>query len=131
MYVIVQITSSEQVLGVEIAHFENMYNAEIRSGNYCCCDAPDSSCVMTLETLQICPNACKPFEFFSVHFQHCPSCNDCIALTKAINFSFDPTSEKISPFIFQIPLKQSDMELYNQVRIGMSYIISNCVTTEI
>ena len=114
MYFILQITSSEQVLGVEIAHFEAIYNAEIKFGNYCCCDDPDSPCVKTLETLQKCLTACDPF--FSVHFQQCPPNKTCTLLTKTINLSFDPASE-ISPILFQIPFNQSDLELYSQVRI--------------
>ena len=129
VYVIVQIASSEQVLGVEISHFEIMYNSTIKFGNYCCCDEPGySPCVETPETLQKCPTGCDPY--FSVHFQHCPANKNCTILTKNITLSFDPVSETpVSPFIFQIPFDQLDQELYNQVRI-CSYTISNNVTNE-
>ena len=109
-----QLASSDQVLGVEIAHFENMYNSEVRFGNYCCCDEPDSPCVETLETLQKCPIACDPF--FNVHFQQCQPYKNCSILSKSFFFSFDSTSE-VSPLLVQIPFNQSDLELYNQVRI--------------
>ena len=62
VYVIVQVASSDQVLDVEITRFENLYNSEVRFGNYCCCDEPDSSCVEKLESLQNCPTACDPFQ---------------------------------------------------------------------
>ena len=122
--VTVQVASSEQMLSVEIAHFETMYNSTIKFGNYCCCDDSDSSsCVKTLETLQKCPTACDPY--FRVYFDHCTYSPNktCTVLTKPIDFSFDPASE-ISPILFQIPFKQLDLELYNQVRI-CSYIINN------
>ena len=127
VYVIVQVASSEQVLGVEIAHFETMYNSTIKFGNYCCCDESDSPCVKTLETLQKCTNACDPF--FSVHFQHCPPNKNCSILTKNITLFFDPASE-INRFILQIPFNQSDLELCTQVRI-CSYTISSNTTNEI
>ena len=34
----VQVASSEWVLGVQIQHFENLCNVEIKDGKYCCCD---------------------------------------------------------------------------------------------
>ena len=117
VYVIVQITSSEQVLGIEIAHIETMYNSKIKFGQYCCCDPLDSSpCVKTLEIPLNCSTACDLL--FSVHFDHCTYTPNktCTVLTKPIEFSFDPTLE-IRPFLLQIPFNQLDLELYNQVRI--------------
>ena len=128
MYVIVQITSSEQVLGVQISHFEIMFNSTIKFGNYCCCDDPDSSsCVKVLETLQECQTACDLH--FSLDFKHCTTNTSCFILPESIDLSFDNTFQ-MSSVIFQIPFNESDLERYNQVRI-CSYIISKSATIEI
>ena len=112
LYVAVQVASSEQLLGVAILHFENVYNAEIRFGEYCCCDTDDPPCTKTLETLAECPNACSPF--FSVHFQYCPT-DVCIDV-KPVKVFADLTSEK-SAFLIEIPFNQTEWEIYSQVRI--------------
>ena len=42
--VFVQVASSEWFLTFQIQYFENLYNAEIRNNEYCCCDNPDDPC---------------------------------------------------------------------------------------
>ena len=36
--------SSEWFLAFQIQNFQNLYNAEIRNTEYCCCDNPDDPC---------------------------------------------------------------------------------------
>ena len=128
VYVIVQITSSEHMLGVEISNFEVMYNSTIQFGNYCCCDDPDfSKCVETPETLEECPTACDLY--FHLYFNHCPPNEKCSVLSDSIDFSFESIFQ-ISPFILQVPYNLSNLELYNQVRI-CNYTISNGAAIEI
>ena len=69
-HLVVQVSSSEWVLGVEIQHFENVYNAEIRNGMYCCCDAA-APCGGTIDAIQpmTCTIACDPY--IVIYFQAC------------------------------------------------------------
>ena len=115
----VQVASSEWVLGVNIQHFENMFNAEIRSGNYCCCDDGVTPCGETIDAVKpmTCTTVCHPY--FVVHFQACPSIKTCY-VAKTINITVvDPTSV-ISSFLVQIPFSQSELETYSQVRLCSS-----------
>ena len=121
-----QETSSEWVLGVQIQHFVNLYNAEIRENKYCCCDVqsreiPCGETIAAVINAQ-CPTVCLPY--FVVHFQACPSIETCY-IAKTINVSVEPTSV-ISSILFQIPFNQSQLEMYNQVRI-----LCNCITSNI
>ena len=121
----VQVASSEQVLVIQIQHLETVFGVEIRNNSYCCCDQTSPPCVKTIEALNTsqCTTTCQPY--FAVHFQYCPS-TMLYNITKTFNFSVDPTSE-ISEFLIQLPLHQSELEMYNQVRI-CNCIVKNSTT---
>ena len=109
--------SSEGVLGVQIQHFENIHNAEIRNDMYCCCDTPDrvTPCGESTDAVKAATCAPKCDPYYVVHFQACPSIEACY-VAKTFNITIDLSSE-ISSFLFQIPFNQSELETYNQVRI--------------
>ena len=46
----VQVAKSEQLLGVQLQNFDNMFNAEIRDDKYCCCDQ-ESTCADNIESI--------------------------------------------------------------------------------
>ena len=109
---------SEEVLGVQIQHFENIVNAEIRNDMYCCCDSPVTvtPCGERTDAVNatICAlKKCQPY--YMVYIQACPSIEACYA-AKTFNIPIDLSSE-ISSFLFQIPFNQFELETYNQVTI--------------
>ena len=107
--------NSEQLLSVQIQHFENVFNAEIRGGQYCCCDQtmpPCNDTIMALSTTA-CNTACHPY--FMIYFQPCPSIETC-CFAKLYNFPGDFIAAT-SSFVIQTPFSQSELETYNQVRI--------------
>ena len=111
----VQVATCEQVLSIEIQHFENISNAEIRGSQYCCCDqASPPSCVGTIGNLSTlaCTRMCHPY--FVMYFQACPmeTCYFAKIITVPGEFSAESSS-----FVIQIPFSQSELEAYNQVRI--------------
>ena len=112
----VQVASSERLLSVEIQHYENMFNAEIRDGEYCCCDQPSQPlCVQNIENLDTeeCTDMCQPY--FVIYFQTCPSSKTCyLANNYTVSGDF---SAATSLFFIQILFNQSELEKYNQVRI--------------
>ena len=65
--------NSEWVLGIHVQHFQNLYNAEIRNGDYCCCDISfkDVPCVNDLTDLNVaaCISECEPY--FEIRFEVC------------------------------------------------------------
>ena len=104
------------MLGVQIQHFESLHNIKFNNNNgmYCCCDgdcmegAFDKS-----KTSHMCGAMCQPY--FVLHFKACPSSGTCL-IAKNITVPEEFTSV-ISAFIVQIPFNQSELEMYNQVRL--------------
>ena len=66
--------NSEWVLCVHVQNFQNLYNAEIRNGEYyCCCDISymDVPCVADLTDLNVtaCTSECEPY--LEIRFEVC------------------------------------------------------------
>ena len=78
--------NSEWVLGVHVQHFQNLYNAEIRNGHYCCCDISyyDVLCEANLIDLNVtaCTSECEPF--FEMHFEVCFANGTCSSVENEI-----------------------------------------------
>ena len=78
--------NSEWVLGVHMQNFQNLYNAEIRNGYYCCCDISylDVGCVNNLTNLNVaaCTSECEPF--FDLRFKVCFANGTCFSMTNEI-----------------------------------------------
>ena len=121
-----QVSSSEWVLGVQIQHFENKYNAEIRQNMYCCCDDSDIPCGASIDAVKsmTCTTTCQPL--YVVYFQACPSTEMCY-IAKNINFTLVNLNSVISSLLIQIPLNQSELEMYNQVSICNCIVINNTI----
>ena len=122
-----QVASSEWVLGVQIQHFENMYNAEIIDGKYCCCDDDDVMCQEDITYLGMCrisqPNqACD--SYFRVYVRVCLNNGTC-SVTKSYQLNGVITS--LNQVVLNIPI--SEPELSNQVRIKLSYSSTCCNIT--
>ena len=121
----VQVAGSEQLLGVQLQHFDNMFNAEIRNKKYCCCDQPSTPCVDNIENLNTenCTYMCQPY--FVIYFQACPSIQTCYFTDKYV-----VSGESIaaaSSIVIQIPFNESGLEMYNQVRICVELNIKNSI----
>ena len=102
---------SDWVPGVQIHHFENKYNAEIRNGTYCCCDDAFLPCYENVANLTSCAPRCETY--FIVYVSDCPYSNTCL-VTKPYqlkNCSISPLNQ----LELHIPFIES--ELSNQVRI--------------
>ena len=116
----VQVASSEWVLGVQIKHFKNLYNVEIRDGLYCCCDNPN----MTLCSESVTHEdgkcfdsdpvrSCKPY--YILHIMVC-SHNQTCSVPKTDRFRLD-NSSAFDQLLLTIPLMET--ELSNEVRIKL------------
>ena len=105
-----QVASSDQwVLGVQIQHFVSMHNIVLKDNMYCCCDGGCfEGSANTLNSKDQCDTTCQPY--FVLHFEACSSNETYIA--KNITFSGEFTSVMI-----QIPFNQSELKMYNRVRI--------------
>ena len=106
MYV-VQAASSEWVLGVQMQHFENNYNAEIRNGMYCCCDEASIPCGGGIDDVKAMTCTLKCHPYFVIHFLACPIETCYVAKTVTV---VDHTSVFRS-FVIQIPFNQSELEI--------------------
>ena len=115
LYVFAQVASSEWSLGIQIQHFENQLNAEIRMGQYCCCDIPDT-CTDTLTGFAAaaynCNKECKPY--YIVRFQECTTDGIC-STTHSLDFKSIPLSI-VTKLVFPIVLDQSEGDNDLQVR---------------
>ena len=102
------------MLGVEIKEFENLYNAEIRNDEYCCCD-DEYNCEENISVLRSiamgsCPVPCQTY--FVVSVQDCTSNVQC---TINKTFNLEPENQfGLSSVIFQIPFVQPPLHI--QVR---------------
>ena len=74
---LVQVASSEWVLGVQLQHFENPKNAAWRLDKYCCCDIFPLVCEPTITSLdqQMCTDECETH--FVIHVRDCPYNQTC------------------------------------------------------
>ena len=103
----VQLATFQQLLVVELLQFHNLYNAEIRQDQYCCCDAGNNNLwTAQLEALQ--QKGCEPKcdTWFNVSLSPCESAYLCSAATAArcdsdpvhnLNYKFEFVMRKSSP----------------------------------
>ena len=102
-----------------------MYNYKIKHQEYmyyCCCDVSGlNSCNLTLADLENCTSACDPS--FEVIFQYSCLNESRKVVQPIIDYSVHPPSA-ISAFLVAIPFNQSELQMYNQVRI-CSYMRNN------
>ena len=123
-----QVASSEWVLGVQIQHFENMYNAEIRDGKYCCCDRNDVVCQADIILLGTCiisqpEHGCDPY--FRVYVRACLNNGTCFVTE---SYQLNGVITSLNQVVLNIPI--SEPELSNQVRIKPSYSCTCCNITK-
>ena len=102
--------NSEWVLGVHVQHFQNLYNAEIRTGNvYCCCDISyvDVPCVEDLTDLDVtaCMSECEPY--LEIRFKVCFADGTCSNMENEITCKDNTPSTCISPLLVQLCSSQS------------------------
>ena len=115
-----QVASSEWVLGVQIQHFENMHNAEISNGNYCCCDDPYKECWKNITDLNgMCfnlPYRCQTY--FVLYVRECPYSSTC-SDTEFYRLNVAHTS--LQHLVLYMPLEESGLS--NNVRIKINYLL--------
>ena len=116
-----QLAKSEWFQVVQMQDFENLYNAEIRSNQYCCCDNPDVQCGNYINAVNSITcntqNSCKPYYVLRVKLQGCPSTDTTCSISEPTDCSAERTfvTTSVLPH-FHVTLNQSELELYNQVR---------------
>ena len=122
-YFRVQVAYSEWFLGVQIQHFENKYNSEIRDGKYCCCDNGDVKCGKNITDLQgMCDYSksaygCEPY--FLIHVRDCPYNSNYCSVNKTYQMNNERTS--LDQLVLYVPFRKS--ELSNQVRIVLINVL--------
>ena len=98
--------NSEWVLAVQVQHFQNMYNAEIRNNGtvYCFCDISSSvvPCVANLTDLNLtaCTSECEPY--FEVRFKVCFADGTCSNMENATAVIDNILDTCISPLLVQL-----------------------------
>ena len=116
--IFMHVARTEWFLGVQIQHFENLYNAEmiLGTGGYCCCDSIEG-CSQNIVDLQgICmTHACQPY--FLVHIKG-SSCDGTCSLDKTYPLNFEPSSSSLDHAVLSIPFKEMGWD--DQVRIKIS-----------
>ena len=115
-----QVASTEWFLGVQIQDFENLYNAEIINGNYCCCDDNEICASTTNDLLVICKNpsttqVCETY--LLVHIRNCISIGTC-SLSKTYLLNYTSSSSISDHGILSIPFME--MKLGDEVRTKIS-----------
>ena len=114
---VVQVASSEWVLGVQIQHFENMYNAEIRNDLYCCCDDHFRECKENITDLiqnGTCFNSDHRCEtYFVLYVREC-SYNSICSDTEIYRLNVARTS--LEHLVLYMPFEE--IGLSNEVRIS-------------
>ena len=111
------------VQGVQIQHFENLYNVEIINGDYCCCHNNEicSSDLIGLFATCIDLGAAQPCEtYFLVHIRDCVLNSKCF-LSKTYQLNYTSSAFIFDHGILSIPLME--MGLRDHVRTQFSYLI--------
>ena len=109
-----QVGSSEWVLGVQTQHFENMFNAETRFDQYCCCDTP-SPCVESLAGLN--PTTCNPEcdPYFEMRFEVCFYNETCLIMKAETSFVDSVLATCISPLFGELHSEESTLNNISEV----------------
>ena len=96
------------MLGVHVQHFQNLYNAEIRNGNYCCdISFLDVPCVADLTDLDVtgCTSECQPY--FEIRFEVCFADGACSIMENEIAGVNIIPATCISPLLVQLHSDES------------------------
>ena len=115
--------NSEWVLCVQVEHFENLYNAEIRNDEYCCCDVSYLvvPCVQVVTDINVaeCTSECEPY--LEIRFEVCfanRSCSNIKCETAVIDNSL---ATCISPLHVQLHSEESTID--NVTNVSASKIL--------
>lgn len=109
----VQVANTQWILIVELHQFHNLYNAEIRSNAFCCCDL-NKPCQSHASNLQGCDGYCDTQ--FSAYVSHCIQPYQCILFSS----TFENTASIINlnyTFIFVLNSLPDMVSVKNSVRI--------------
>ena len=109
----IQVAGIEWILGVQIQRFDNLYNAEIRNGEYCCCDSSRDPCeerVMDLSGRCNGANSCQ--HSFFVRFQRCLDSSTCLDI-KSYRLR-NRTNLPLDQLVLYIPI---DVDLGENVKV--------------
>ena len=101
-----QVASTEWFLGVQIQNFENLYNAEIILGGYCCCDTV-SICVESIVYLQgmYLTHSCEPY--FLIHIED-----------KSYQLNYERNASILDHAVLAIPFKEKEWSDHVRTKIG-------------
>ena len=114
--IFMQVASNEWFLGVQIQHFENLYNAKIVfDRTYCCCGF--HLCSKNITDLQgMCTaDVCQPY--ILIHIRD-SSCTGTCSLDKTYHLSNESSGSILNHAVLSIPIKE--MEGSDHVRIKIS-----------
>ena len=121
--IFMELASTEWFLGVQIQHFENLYNVEIINGYYCCCHDNKICSSNLMDLLASCTDqrTAQPCEtYFLVHIRDCVVNSECF-LSKSYQMNYTSSASIIDHGILYIPLME--MELSDHVKTKFSYLI--------
>ena len=115
--------NSEWLLGVSVQHFQNLYNAEIRSsGKYCCCDISylDVPCVEDLTDLDVtaCTSECQPY--FEMRFEVCSANGTCSDMRKEDAVIDNTLATYTSPLLVQLVLNSEEFMIENVTNVSVN-----------
>ena len=120
--------NSEWVLGVQVQHFQTLYNAEIRNGQHCCCDISymDVACVQDLGNLDVtaCTFECEPL--FDIHFKVCFTNGTCLYMKNEISCTHNNPTTWITPLLLELYLNESMIK--NIMNVSAKKAIFKCTS---
>ena len=97
------------MLCVRLQHFQNLYNAEIINGQYCCCDISylDVPCGENLTGLNItaCTSECEPY--FEIRLKVCFADGTCSNVNNETAVIDNIIANCISPLLVQLHSNES------------------------
>ena len=97
------------MLGVHVQHFQNLYNAEIRDGKYCCCDISSSlvpcATVPTGLIVDACTADCEPY--FKLRFEVCFADGTCSNVKNETTVMHNILATCISPLLVHLHPNES------------------------
>ena len=111
-----QIASTEWFLAVQIQIFENLYNAEIILGGYCCCDTV-TICEENITGLQgMClTHSCEPY--FVIHIRD-SSCTGTCSLDKSYQLNYEPSTSILDHAVLTIPFMETEWSDHVRTKIS-------------
>ena len=120
------------VLGVQVLHFQNLYNAEIRNGkDYCCCDISYMvvPCVRDLTDLNVatCTAECEPY--FEIRFEVCFADGKCFNMKNETGVMDNILATCISPLLVQH--HSNECMIDNIMNVSEKKAILQCIHIQI